>query len=50
MFFGNPGISHEVFITLGLQNLVTKYDMADEEAFQKSNLKTRVREIHAKRQ
>ena len=50
VFFGNPGIPHEVFIALGLQNLVAKYDIADEEAFQKSDLQTRVREIHIKSQ
>jgi hypothetical protein len=38
VFFGNPGIPHEVFIALGLQNLVAKYDIADEEVFQKSDL------------
>ena len=31
VFFGNPGIPHEVFIVLGLQNLVAKYDFDDEE-------------------
>ena len=50
VFFGNPGIPHEVFIALGLQNLVAKYEIADEEAFQKSDLQTRVRETHIKRQ
>jgi len=50
VFFGNPGIPHEVFIALGLQNLVAKYDIADEETFQKSDLQTRVRDIYTKRQ